>query len=250
MGSGVSAELDRDSAPSPEASIQRAVSVVSSQGERRGGKFASRSSSDDHAIRLDSQRERHVGVVREVCGDLSLGSERCVQRAVGAVSSEREVTAARNTGHNNLSISLKCQRIRFVVSAEVSGDGASIAELRIESAIGVVSSQGEVTTRDTGSHDLSIALDGHGPYGITAARYIGDDRSADAEGPVERAIRVVSGQREVFVGTGAGYTRSNDSTIGLDGQRTRLVIVTGNVRDDSSSVAEARVEICRRVNLT
>src|SRR5262249_18663347 len=83
-----------------------------------------------------------------------------------------------------------------ISEAEVGGHLATAVERRVESAVRVVTCQGEVIIGgwlrgETGDQDIAVGLDDDGPStvlsSVSGRNKVGKDLAADAEGGIERA---------------------------------------------------------------
>ena len=125
------------------------------------------------------------------------------------------------------------QRVRALGATAEKGAKASATEARIQTAIGVVTGQGEIEivgaspVREPGRDELAVGLDYErlGALGATAEK---GAKASATEGRVQAAIGVVTGQGEVEIaGTPAiGEPRCHDLAVGLDHQCVGALGVT------------------------
>ena len=109
---------------------------------------------DDLAVALERHGVRAVDAP-EVGRLLAVARETRVERSVGVVAGEREVTGevvgvAAAANHHNLPVTLQRHPARLVASPEVGRLLAVAQETRVERPVGVVAGEGEVAREVVG----------------------------------------------------------------------------------------------------
>ena len=131
--------------------------------------------------------------------------------------------------------------------ADVGGDDAvAAAEGGIERAVGGVADERKVVVAAVIAvacdDDLPVRLDRDAPAPIVIRTNVGRDFAAGAEGRVERAIGVVTHQREVVVRTVGGSAPDHDLPVGLDCDADPPIVTRTNGGRDLAASAEGGVE--------
>ncbi len=189
-------EVGRLPAVAGEGRIRRAVRVVA--GEREvGAEAAGESDRYDLAVRLDRHPARRI-VAFEVGRLLAVPGEARVERAVGVVADEREVVGGA-ADRDDLAVWLEhhpVRRRRRSWSSACRPRRSSCRACRWGCSERARSAAGPL--RAPGGDDLAVRLDRHRVRSVDAPE-VGRLPAVAGEGRVERAVRVVAGEREVGV---------------------------------------------------
>src|SRR6185295_3344880 len=173
----------------------------------------------------------------------AVAGEACVERPVRAVAGEREVAEAAQAqaDRDDLAVALERHPPRPVGGAEdeVGRLPAVPGEARVERAVGVVAGEREVPAGRalTDCDDLAVALECHASRKVDAAE-VGRLLAIAGEARIERAVRVVAGEREVVASREAGR---DDLAVALDRYPGRP-IEASEVGGLPAVPGEARVE--------
>ena len=202
---------------------------------------------------IGRHRVRERGAFR--CDEALLGAERRVERAVGVVARERKVKIARRresvTADDDLTVGLHADRECSVWARSRTDarhdDAVAASERRVERAVRVVADDREVRAAGVrGSRDEQLAV--RLLRDARAGRRAGADRRCDnavaaAEARIERAVGVVTREREDRVGDEGRDSGDDDTAIGLLQDAASLVDGRADGRrHDAVAAAERGVE--------
>src|SRR5262249_9656595 len=161
-------------------------------------------------------------------------SEARVQCAVRVQTHQRKIrqrtAAERAPGYHDPFVALHGYGFRFIDAAEeIYRDFASRSERRIKLALGIVTSNREVSaaelgTRKTGCQYRSRLIESHACDLIRASLKVGNDPSVLAKAGIEASRHGVTQQREVFREPRVHYASSqNDTATRLKQQRVASI---------------------------
>lgn len=111
--------------------------------------------------------------------------------------------------------------MQCLATTEVVGSPATVAEGRVEGAVGLQPDEGEVAPAGPGDQDPTVAENEHLLAGV--GRPTGDvdaDPAVAAERGVQGAVRRVAGDQDVAVAAGPG---DDDPSVGLRGDTVGAV---------------------------
>ena len=224
-------EVGRLLAVAGEARVERPVGVVAGEREVAAKLVPALPDRDDLAVRL----ERHPG--RPVGGRRSRSSA-CRRRRSSCRASRRGCSGrarsrrdrrrrlASEADRDDLAVGLERHPVRLVDDPEVGRLLAVAGEARVERAVGVVAGEREVCRERSPAadrDDLAVRLERH-PVRLVVAPEVGRLLAVAGEARVERAVRVVAGEREVRGATRGGRRPDRDDlAVALDRHPVRLV---------------------------
>src|SRR5262249_49633046 len=197
-----------------------------------------------------------VTIALEVGGAQSTGAKGLVERTVGIVSRQGQIsrrrTVTRISGGDNLPIGLYFDAGGAIeISKEISGLLSTVAETVIEAAILVVAGEREIVGRDivavpghARQNNLAVRLNRKACGVIETSKEVGRLLSAGAKGVVQAAIRLIAGHREIVRAGGRikGQACQDEVAIGLKSNAVSHILAAEEIRGNLSTGAKALVE--------